>query len=203
MVQLFHGTPYKVVDIPAFGNCLFLSLSHQLFGTIDEDTGMKIRHEAATFVAENWDRFGPALSAANVLGAPTSITDAQSYKHYMSTSGVFGGEPELCAISEQYNVKLVVFFKHAPHCPPRTFNENSTRPIFLLYSGTLDTGHYKVLLPITDDGNTCMDVQYQCAICNMSFSQRETLEIHCQIHSSKTFCCDICSKSFSNANTLQ
>ena len=75
------------------GICLFRSLSLLIDGNINYRI---LREEAVKYICTNWEHFHSFI--------PNSTM--QEYQTYMGRDGTYGGNVELVAISELYNVAI-------------------------------------------------------------------------------------------------
>src|SRR5258705_227320 len=90
------GRDYQIISTYSFGDCLFLAISYGLNTIIkQQQNALDIRKKAAAFIAQEGIRFEEPVCAEL-----RNIQTSEKYEEYMSTEGVYGGEPELCAISE-------------------------------------------------------------------------------------------------------
>ncbi|XP_063236139.1 uncharacterized protein LOC134538636 [Bacillus rossius redtenbacheri] len=143
-----RGGEYRVVRMPADGNCLFHSLAFCLGRGCDH---VAVRRRAVQHVVAHWDRrFGPALGAYLSDGA-TPVRTAPGYAAYMARPGVFGGDAELCAASEVYGARVEVFVRARPQDRPHVYDGGSKRSaVRLLFSGGPDRGHYDAVMPLRE-----------------------------------------------------
>jgi hypothetical protein len=184
------GRDYEIVNIPGDGNCLFLSASHFLKGSIHEAAGKVIRNETVDYVCNNWENQFEDQTIADLRNA--GIMTKEQYKAYMGRAGVYGGEVELSAISQMRNVKITVFFKNEPLRPPWIFNEDGEHNITLLYSfQVLDNGHYEVLIPYQPHESAASNQAHRFEfattndeVCKKTFSSQGQHQVHSNIHSS-------------------
>ncbi|KAH9505382.1 hypothetical protein Btru_058578, partial [Bulinus truncatus] len=149
--HIFRGVnrSFNIVKIPASGNCLFLSVAYYWENVIDETVALELRKMVVSFVSEHWDNYGDALSVV-LTHRSTVIHSARQYAAYMNTSGVYGGEDEIVAMSQILPATITIHFRERPHDSPRVYNPGQRLSISLLFSGHLDHGHYEVLLPVTN-----------------------------------------------------
>lgn len=71
----------------------------------------------------------------------------QHYELTMGKPGTYGGHPEVFAVANIFNAKVIIFFKNAENQKPVIVSPPSppTRHFTLLHSGAYDFGHYDVL----------------------------------------------------------
>ncbi|KAG2460676.1 CRFR1 factor, partial [Polypterus senegalus] len=103
------GFLYNVISILGSDNCLFLSVGYFLTHTVDKGNALSLRHRAVDFVASHWDRFGDVLAVVP-SNASRVITTSHEYHQCMATSGVYGGEAEIQALSEILRATIVIYF---------------------------------------------------------------------------------------------
>ncbi|KAG2458962.1 R3HD1 protein, partial [Polypterus senegalus] len=145
--QVVQQQGYMQQKFPASGNCLFLSVRFFWRNVIDETVALKLRNMAVSFVCQHWDNFGDVVSVV-LCHRGIVIQSAQQYADYMNTSGVYGGEAEIVAMSQILPATISIYFQEHPHASPRVYNPAQRLFISLLFSGPLDHGHYEVLMPL-------------------------------------------------------
>ena len=90
-------------------------------GIISETIALQLRRLAVTYVSEHWNNFGDVLSVA--LSEGNIVIDSpQKYAQYTNTSGVYGGEAEIIAMSEILTATIIIYFRERPHTSPRVYN---------------------------------------------------------------------------------
>ncbi|KAG2469538.1 TIF1A factor, partial [Polypterus senegalus] len=114
---------------------------------IDETVALKLRNMAVSFICQHWDNFGDVVSVA-LSHRGIVIQSAQQYADYMNMSGVYGGEAEIVAMSQILPATISIYFQERPHASPRVYNPAQRLFISQLFSGSLDHGHYEVLMPL-------------------------------------------------------
>ncbi|TDH65899.1 hypothetical protein CCR75_002046 [Bremia lactucae] len=130
----------RVFDIAGDGNCLFRSVSHQVYG--DDSHHALIRAACMNYMESEKEYFEPY-----VVGDMTAF---MRYLRIKRRDGVWGDDPELQALCELYDRPAEVFaydFQHGFR-KLRCFHENSSLarsrpPIRLSYYGG---GHYDSLV---------------------------------------------------------
>ena len=211
---IFRGVnrSFHIVEIHATGNCLFLSVAYFWKNVIDETVALELRKMAVSFVCEHWDNYGDALSVVLTHGS-TIIHSARQYAAYMNTSGVYGGEAEIVAMSQILPATIAIYFRERQHDPPRVYNPGQRLSISLLFSGPLDHGHYEVLLPFRNTRDellvTSVDNVGMCT--NITHPRDLHTDVTSPSHSPVTdehlqtpeFHCNICSKQFTRKNNLK
>ncbi|KAG2459142.1 M3K2 kinase, partial [Polypterus senegalus] len=147
--NVFHenNISFNVIQIPASGNCSFLAVGYFWKNVIDESVALELRNMAVTFVCQHWDNFADMLSVVLSYGSIV-MQSAQQYAEYMNTSGVYGGEAEIVAMSQMLPATISIHFQKRHYASPRVYNPGQRLSISLLFSGPLDHGHYEVLLPL-------------------------------------------------------
>ncbi|KAI8904130.1 hypothetical protein EDD86DRAFT_92560 [Gorgonomyces haynaldii] len=84
----------EIVPVEGDGNCLFRSLSHQLYGT--ERQHLEIRKQIVQFLLENKQEYEPFIG------------NVSQYCKKMSKSGVYGTNVELAVASRVYGISIFV-----------------------------------------------------------------------------------------------
>lgn len=90
--------PLRLFAEAGDGNCLFRSLSRQLFG--DPSKHLRVRHAAMLYISINRELYAPFLEEGMTI---------DSYIAEMSQSGSWGGETELSAVANLFQVKIHVY----------------------------------------------------------------------------------------------
>lgn len=93
----------KVYSVQGDGNCLFRSLSHQLYGSSNRH--FDVRSLLVRFENLNWSRFSHLLTEIN-------SPDMQSHIHKMLRPGAWGTHVEIIAASTYFQVP--VYFLRTP-----------------------------------------------------------------------------------------
>ena len=89
----------------------------------------------------NWLFYGPFILGDESYGI--NISNEQIYKSYMLNDGVFGGEVEIQAFVQIYNVQVLVCRSDGYVVD---FGKNcSNGKLTLLLSGAIDSSHYDVI----------------------------------------------------------
>ncbi|KAH9105246.1 hypothetical protein LEN26_014838 [Aphanomyces euteiches] len=127
---------YTIVPVEGDGNCLFRSVSHQLYG--DDRHHTLVRKFCMDYMELEKEYFEPF-----VVGDMAAFLRYVNHKRH---DAVWGDDPELQAICELYDRSAEVFAYDAQVGAKRlrTFHENSERPSICLsfYGG----GHYDSLV---------------------------------------------------------
>ena len=137
--QLLQLNSMKIVPMNGDGNCLFRSVSHQLYG--DESFHMLIREASMRYISLEREYFCQFM-----------IGGAEKFDEYlaqMSRSGAWGDDIEIQAMSEIYNKPFNIFAYSS--LPIRTFHEDhgQGRAIRLAYHGQC---HYNSVVDVQGQG---------------------------------------------------
>ncbi|KAG2468059.1 PLD2 Phospholipase, partial [Polypterus senegalus] len=84
----------------------------------------------------------------------------------MNTSGVYGGEAEIVAMSQILPATISIYFQERPHASPRVYNQAQRLFISLLFSGTLDHVHYEVLMPLKYPCDYLLVTSFDSVVCS-------------------------------------
>ncbi|XP_055296718.1 uncharacterized protein LOC129565645 [Sitodiplosis mosellana] len=112
-----------VAQIPSNGNCLFAAMAHQLFYSHSRDLAhqaARLREEVVRHIKANFDRYKHSIEGkiyeeqesvpGEKLTEEQVKTKAKSFlDESLSKSGYYGGYESLSAISEIYNVNILLF----------------------------------------------------------------------------------------------
>ncbi|GJJ71842.1 OTU domain-containing protein 6 [Entomortierella parvispora] len=102
-----------VKDVTADGHCLYNSIADQLAQHYQKQTTVKaLRHETADYMRENADDFLPFLT--NKQGDMMTGEDFTNYCKDLETTAVWGGQPELLALSRVHKVPIWVVQMGSP-----------------------------------------------------------------------------------------
>ncbi|KAF9102221.1 hypothetical protein BGX27_011124 [Mortierella sp. AM989] len=102
-----------VKDITPDGHCLYNAVADQLSQHYQLKTTVKdLRHDTAEYMRENSDDFIPFLS--NKQGDMMSPQDFTEYCSELESTAVWGGQPELLAISRVHRVPIWVVQMGSP-----------------------------------------------------------------------------------------
>lgn len=156
----------RVHEITPDGHCLFSAIADQLaiYGALppDQATYPAIRAVAAEFIRSHPDDFLPFLPSTggeDALGATDAgmMTKLQFDKYCESirSSGTWGGEPEIVALSRAFNVPIRVIQAEKPtvveHSPDGAPAPPNSPALWISYHRRLyGLGeHYNSLRPLT------------------------------------------------------
>ncbi|KAF9575977.1 OTU domain-containing protein 6B [Mortierella alpina] len=102
-----------VKDVTADGHCLYNAIADQLSQHYQTETTVKdLRHGAAEYMREHADDFLPFLS--NKHGDMMSPEDFVEYCKDLESTAVWGGQPELLALSRVHRVPIWVVQMGSP-----------------------------------------------------------------------------------------
>ncbi|KAF9382367.1 OTU domain-containing protein 6B [Podila verticillata] len=103
----------KVQDVTADGHCLYNAIADQLSQHYQKKTSVKdLRHDTADYMRENSDDFLPFLT--NKQGDMMSAEDFTEYCNDLESTAVWGGQPELLALSRVHKVPIWVVQMGSP-----------------------------------------------------------------------------------------
>ncbi|EPB68460.1 OTU-like cysteine protease [Ancylostoma ceylanicum] len=126
----------SLVDIAPDGDCLYNAVANQLSRVkgYEQVTGKDMRRRAAKYIRENKDDFIPFLT--NESDDPLDEIEFEKYcygvENESKDGGVWGGEPELNALSQSLERTIELI---QPIGPPVIFGENykKTKPLIIVY----------------------------------------------------------------------
>lgn len=95
---------YKVHEIDRDGNCLFRAVAYEIFGDVEQH--VRVRHDTCEYIKNNKDYFSVFIG-----------DDIDAYIEKSSQLGIWGGEPEIYAITELYNKRVDIFVQGAINNP--------------------------------------------------------------------------------------
>lgn len=139
---------FAIKTVQGDGNCLFRSISDQIYGT--ENSHDILRAKCMEYIEVEKEFFSKFIDC-----------DFEEYIEMKRTSGVWGDDIELQALSELYS-RPIEIYSHSIH-PLKTFHENSSTfnrieslnedkgthyPIRLSYHGK---AHYNSIIPNDDN----------------------------------------------------
>ncbi|KAI1314798.1 OTU domain-containing protein 6B [Mortierella claussenii] len=102
-----------VKDITPDGHCLYNAIADQLSQHYQTQTTVKdLRHSTAQYMRENADDFLPFLT--NKQGDMMSADDFAEYCKDLESTAVWGGQPELLALSRVHKVPIWVVQMGSP-----------------------------------------------------------------------------------------
>ncbi|RCN43477.1 OTU-like cysteine protease [Ancylostoma caninum] len=126
----------SLVDIAPDGDCLYNAVANQLSRVkgFEQVTGKDMRRRAAKYIRENKNDFIPFLT--NESDDPLDEIEFEKYcygvENESKDGGVWGGEPELNALSQSLERAIELI---QPIGPPVIFGENykKTKPLIIVY----------------------------------------------------------------------
>lgn len=148
--------PISIVEIAKDGNCLFGALAHQIFccnvNTLaHHDKVAKLRADVVKHLNENMESFECLLKWR------TENTEIDSYSFVndlLSQPGYWGGEESLKAISEMYQVNIIIFNEGSTPLLPNGFNFDYKQTVWIAYRYdgiACSRNHYDSVYKIPDD----------------------------------------------------
>ncbi|KAF4131928.1 OTU-like cysteine protease domain-containing protein [Phytophthora infestans] len=156
----------RIYDIEGDGNCLFRSVSHQVYG--DDSHHALVRAACMNYMESEKEYFEPY-----VVGDMAAF---MRYLHYKRRDGVWGDDPELQALCELYDRPAEVFAYDPQQGfrKLRCFHENSALarsrpPIRLSYYGG---GHYDSLMGSDHQANLIRETPGQWEQRHIGYSHR-------------------------------
>ncbi|KAG0030272.1 OTU domain-containing protein 6B [Podila clonocystis] len=140
----------KVQDVTADGHCLYNAIADQLSQHYQTQTSVKsLRHETAEHMRENADDFLPFLT--NKQGDMMSPEDFTEYCNDLESTAVWGGQPELLALSRVHKVPIWVVQMGSPTVKLSADVYSTKTPLMVSYHRHMyGLGeHYNSLRPTT------------------------------------------------------
>lgn len=135
---------YETLTILGDGNCLFRALSYGLYDT--QQYHANVRSSIVSEVVQNWDTYKHFIIGDTAYGA--NIYSEHDYKRCMGSSGKYGGHQELQAFVS-INTQVYVEVHSSKELLACYGNKKTSEcTMTLLFSGSLDRGHYNFLKPI-------------------------------------------------------
>ncbi|EFO97117.1 hypothetical protein CRE_30481 [Caenorhabditis remanei] len=139
--QMLQEESLRMIDIPADGDCLYASISHQLQEEGIEISVRKLRKSCAQYMRDNKEEFAPFISDADVGGVSAGADKAAEWETYLQgvekcadVGGVWGGELELKAASLIYEKTIVVYrVAGGTYKIGEQFSSPRDRPLRLVY----------------------------------------------------------------------
>ncbi|KAF9971388.1 OTU domain-containing protein 6B [Actinomortierella ambigua] len=111
--ELAQVMELEVKDITADGHCLYNAVADQLAQHYEKTTSAKdLRSETAQYMRDHADDFVPFLT--NKQGDMMSSEDFEVYLKELEESAVWGGQPELLALSRVHKVPIWVIQMGSP-----------------------------------------------------------------------------------------
>ena len=102
------------------GNCLFRAISRLTYGTPDHHK--EIRETVCDYIATRYDRFSNFI-----------LWDINDYIDKMLDEGTWGGEPEVVAFSELYNVTVNIYERFTSQTPDNRYVAGINAPEINLF----------------------------------------------------------------------
>ncbi|CAM9737471.1 unnamed protein product, partial [Sphacelaria rigidula] len=118
----------SVVDVEPDGNCLFRSVSHQIYGDVDRH--VQVRKACVDHMQKHKSRFG--------MFVPEDFRD---YLYKIRQPGVWGDDLEIRALEEMFDRPIEIFSSDAEDLRPMKIDfeasslDGETAPIKLSYHG--------------------------------------------------------------------
>ncbi|KAF8935686.1 hypothetical protein EDD21DRAFT_392419 [Dissophora ornata] len=111
--ELAVAMSVTVKDVNADGHCLYNAIADQLSQHYQKETTAKdLRHDTAEYMREHSDDFLPFLT--NEQGDMMSSEDFKEYCDDLESTAVWGGQPELLALSRVHKVPIWVVQMGSP-----------------------------------------------------------------------------------------
>ncbi|KAF9187871.1 OTU domain-containing protein 6B [Haplosporangium sp. Z 767] len=102
-----------VKEVTADGHCLYNAIADQLTQQYQTEASVKmLRQETAEYMRQHSEDFLPFLT--NMRGDMMSTEDFTGYCNELETTAVWGGQPELLALSRVYKVPIWVVQMGSP-----------------------------------------------------------------------------------------
>ncbi|KAF9920368.1 OTU domain-containing protein 6A [Linnemannia zychae] len=121
-----------VKDITADGHCLYNAIADQLSQHYSAETDVKtLRHETAEYMRGHSDDFLPFLT--NKQGDMMSPEDFIEYCNDLELTAVWGGQPELLALSRVHKVPIWVVQMGSPTLKLSAEDYPSKTPLMVSY----------------------------------------------------------------------
>lgn len=134
------NTEHSNIKILGDGNCLFRAFSYFLYNT--QEKHRNVRLKIVSYILSNWDFYQPFIIGDESYNQ--ILLNQNAYKVYMSTDSKYGGEVEIQAFVNKYNIYVEVHHRIFNNKQVYGQNTNNNKLILLL-SGTIDCGHYDIL----------------------------------------------------------
>lgn len=132
-----------IVKITGDGNCFFRAISYLLYGS--ESNHETIRKSVVEHISSNWSDYGDFIIGDDSYGM--AVTTVDDYQSVMLKDGQYGGVQEAVAVSQLFDVRIVIYDADNLAALPRRIGRSSVgRDLNLLFSGERDSGHFDVLI---------------------------------------------------------
>lgn len=129
----------KIAKIDRDGNCMFAAVMHQLEysdinSALHKKSTAELRAKVVSYIMEHFDAYRHVLQVR--LKFPSEFIDEKG-KHFLanelSSNGTWGGSESLIAMSEMFNINILVFNEGGSFSFSNVFKPEYNRCIFLAY----------------------------------------------------------------------
>lgn len=148
-VEIDSNRSVRCCTIAGDGNCLFASIAHQLFAEkIDspehQNSTSRLRQQAVDFIRNNKSFFAFTLKGRlldnsddqnnNAIDIADLNAEAEKFlDERLSKTGTWGGSESLLAISNMYEVNIMIFNENDTYYCFNRFNFNFEKSIFVAF----------------------------------------------------------------------
>lgn len=160
----------NIVNIDADGNCLFGTVAHQLeymqvnsAEHIERTTGL--REQVVNHIEEHFETYKHVIQLRIRCEDDQIDNLGKTFlKNNLSANGFWAGSESLLAISNMFNVNILVFMENGPFYLSTGFNPDKNRTIFLAFrqlrntKGELDYNHYESVCEVDPE------LLFKCAL---------------------------------------
>ncbi|KAF9148269.1 OTU domain-containing protein 6B [Linnemannia schmuckeri] len=130
--ELANVMNVTVRDVTADGHCLYNAIADQLLQRYQTETSVKsLRHETAEYMRAHSDDFLPFLT--NKQGDMMSPEDFSDYCKDLESTAVWGGQPELLALSKVHKVPIWVVQMGSPTVKLSEGVDSTKTPLMVSY----------------------------------------------------------------------
>ncbi|KAF9166852.1 OTU domain-containing protein 6B [Actinomortierella ambigua] len=130
--ELAQVMELEIKDINADGHCLYNAVADQLAQRYEKTTSVKdLRSETAQYMRVHADDFLPFLT--NKHGDIMSSEDFEAYLKELEESAVWGGQPELLALSRVHKVPIWVIQMGSPTVKLSADDYPKQKPLMVSY----------------------------------------------------------------------
>jgi OTU-like cysteine protease/SEC-C motif len=180
---------YSILDISADGNCLFRTLSDQLFHDQGRKWHTNVRIAVCDFIEAHKDDFSVFLVLDDDdCKDEEDASDFESYCKKMRQDGEWGGNLELVAAARLYRRNITVFSTTSAMSIPHGHKESSGPDLLLSYH---DNDHYNSVQDTTQkQHNKTMDPPESAA----AMFEQATSEQTCETEESSGDSGEVCNK---------
>lgn len=128
----------QIHTIKKDGNCIFGCIAQAIFGNQDEGTVKEVRNKTVEKVTANWETYKDSIALCY------TIQNSKEYAAYMKKNSTYGDDPELSALSQLYDVKIIIY-QGPPFCSKQRtiINEKSSKKIIRLHFHNI---HYSLII---------------------------------------------------------